>query len=68
MDEADKLLGDDFAGQLDKIIDALPANRKTYLFSATMTNKVQKLERAALKDPVKISVSGKYQTVANLKQ
>jgi ATP-dependent RNA helicase DDX47/RRP3 len=33
-----------------------------------MTNKVQKLERAALKDPVKISVSGKYQTVANLKQ
>ena len=43
MDEADKLLGDDFAGQVDKIVEALPTNRKTFLFSATMTNKVQKL-------------------------
>jgi ATP-dependent RNA helicase DDX47/RRP3 len=40
MDEADKLLGDDFAGQVDKIVDALPSNRNTFLFSATMTNKV----------------------------
>ncbi len=40
MDEADKLLGDDFAGQVDKIVEALPSNRRTFLFSATMTNKV----------------------------
>ena len=40
MDEADKLLGDDFAGQIDKIVEALPNNRSTFLFSATMTNKV----------------------------
>lgn len=33
-----------------------------------MTNKVEKLERASLRDPVKISVSKKYQTVKNLKQ
>jgi ATP-dependent RNA helicase DDX47/RRP3 len=33
-----------------------------------MTNKVEKLERASLKDPVKISVNRKYQTVENLKQ
>jgi len=43
MDEADKLLGDDFAGQVDKIVEALPSNRRTFLFSATMTNKVEKL-------------------------
>lgn len=40
MDEADKLLGDDFAGQIDKIVEALPTNRQTFLFSATMTDKV----------------------------
>ena len=40
MDEADKLLGDDFAGQVDRIVEALPLNRQTLLFSATMTDKV----------------------------
>ena len=33
-----------------------------------MTDKVEKLERAALTDPVKIAVSNKYQTVSQLKQ
>lgn len=40
MDEADKLLSDDFAGQLDRIVEALPVTRQTLLFSATMTDKV----------------------------
>jgi ATP-dependent RNA helicase DDX47/RRP3 len=30
------------------------------LFSATMTDKVTKLQRASLKDPVKLTVSSKY--------
>lgn len=39
------------------------------LFSATMTNKVTKLQRASLKDPVKIEVSkSKHQIVKNLEQ
>jgi ATP-dependent RNA helicase DDX47/RRP3 len=33
-----------------------------------MTKKVQKLQRASLKDPVKVEVSGKYQTVEQLQQ
>lgn len=40
LDEADKLLGDDFAGQVDRIVEALPTARQTLLFSATMTDKV----------------------------
>ena len=40
LDEADKLLSDDFAGQVDRIVEALPTNRQTLLFSATMTDKV----------------------------
>ena len=33
-----------------------------------MTNKVEKLERASLRDPVKVSIGKKYQTVENLVQ
>ena len=33
-----------------------------------MTNKVEKLERAALTNPVKIAVANKYQTVDRLQQ
>lgn len=68
MDEADQLLSLNFEKQINKIVEALPNNRRTFLFSATMTDKVEKLERASLKDPVKVSVSRKYQTVDNLKQ
>jgi ATP-dependent RNA helicase DDX47/RRP3 len=36
--------------------------------TATMTNKVNKLQRASLRNPVKIEVSEKYQTVSTLTQ
>uniref|UniRef100_A0A7S0H9E7 RNA helicase n=1 Tax=Amorphochlora amoebiformis TaxID=1561963 RepID=A0A7S0H9E7_9EUKA len=68
MDEADRLLNMDFEKELDKILDVIPTERRTFLFSATMTSKVKKLQRASLSDPVKIVVSHKYQTVSGLKQ
>uniref|UniRef100_A0A0N5AZT4 RNA helicase n=1 Tax=Syphacia muris TaxID=451379 RepID=A0A0N5AZT4_9BILA len=68
LDEADRILNMDFEVELDKILKVIPKNRHTYLYSATMTKKVAKLERASLKDPVRISVSTKYQTVEKLKQ
>ena len=40
-----------------------PSKRQTSLFSATMTAKVKKLQRAALKNPVKVSINSKYKTV-----
>ncbi len=42
--------------------------RRTQLFSATMTNKVAKLQRACLIDPVKVEVAQKYSTVDTLRQ
>lgn len=42
--------------------------RTTQLFSATMTSKVQKLQRACLTDPVKVEVATKYSTVDTLRQ
>lgn len=68
MDEADRLLDMDFGPALDKILKIIPVNRTTYLFSATMTNKIEKLQRASLHQPVRVAVSTKYQTADNLVQ
>jgi ATP-dependent RNA helicase DDX47/RRP3 len=67
-DEADRLLSMDFEKQITLILTQIPKNRNTYLFSATMTSKVQKLQRASLNDPVKVEVSNKYKTVDTLVQ
>ncbi|KNA07182.1 hypothetical protein SOVF_174220 isoform A [Spinacia oleracea] len=68
LDEADRLLNQDFEKALDDILKVIPVNRRTYLFSATMTNKVKKLQRACLRDPVKVESDSKYSTVDTLKQ
>lgn len=68
MDEADRLLDLDFGPALDKILKIIPTKRTTYLFSATMTNKIAKLQRASLHNPVKVAVSEKNQTADNLIQ
>lgn len=68
MDEADRILNMDFEVEVDKILKVIPRDRRTYLFSATMTKKVKKLQRACLQEPVKVEVSTKYQTVEKLQQ
>lgn len=68
MDEADRILNMDFGVEIDKILKVIPRERRTMLFSATMTKKVAKLQRASLHDPVMVEVSNKYQTVDKLLQ
>eukprot|EP01112_Ceratiomyxa_fruticulosa_P008671 TRINITY_DN2248_c0_g1_i4.p1 TRINITY_DN2248_c0_g1~~TRINITY_DN2248_c0_g1_i4.p1 ORF type:complete len:511 (-),score=129.07 TRINITY_DN2248_c0_g1_i4:39-1571(-) len=68
LDEADRLLDMDFEDEINTILKVLPKERQTFLFSATMTSKVAKLERASLQNPVKVEVSEKYSTVDTLTQ
>ncbi|KAK4685832.1 ATP-dependent RNA helicase DDX47/RRP3, partial [Tremellales sp. Uapishka_1] len=68
LDEADRLLDMDFGPIIDKILKVIPKERNTYLFSATMTTKVAKLQRASLNKPVRVEVSSKYSTVSTLLQ
>lgn len=68
LDEADRLLNLDFEKEINTILKVIPKERHTYLFSATMTTKVQKLQRASLRDPVKLEVSAKYTTPSTLLQ
>ncbi|KAL4866983.1 ATP-dependent rRNA helicase rrp3 [Aspergillus spectabilis] len=67
LDEADRLLDLDFGPILDKLLKLLPP-RRTYLFSATMSSKVESLQRASLTNPAKVAVSTKNQTASKLLQ
>lgn len=63
LDEADRLLDLDFGPVLDKILKILPSGaRTTFLFSATMSNKVETLQRAALCNPIRVSDSDSVST------
>ncbi|XP_059481128.1 probable ATP-dependent RNA helicase DDX47 [Neocloeon triangulifer] len=68
MDEADRILNMDFEQEVDKILKCIPRERRTLLFSATMTKKVEKLQRASLTNPVLVQASSKYHTVDKLQQ
>ena len=56
LDEADRILDMGFQGTVDAIVEHLPKERQTLLFSATQTKKVSDLARLSLKDPEYVSV------------
>jgi ATP-dependent RNA helicase DDX10/DBP4 len=56
LDEADRILDMGFQRDVDAILDYLPKDRQTMLFSATQTKKVSDLARLSLKEPEYVSV------------
>jgi len=56
MDEADRLLDMGFKESLSGILQSLPKQRRTGLFSATMTEAVSELVRTGLRNPVRVVV------------
>ncbi|KAM4527185.1 ATP-dependent RNA helicase DDX55 [Odontesthes bonariensis] len=59
LDEADRLLDMGFEASLNTILSYLPKQRRTGLFSATQTQELEKLVRAGLRNPVRITVKEK---------
>ncbi|XP_067929524.1 ATP-dependent RNA helicase DDX55-like [Watersipora subatra] len=56
LDEADRILDLGFETSINTILQCLPKQRRTGLFSATQTERVVDLIRAGLRNPVKVKV------------
>ena len=59
LDEADRLLDMGFKDDLQKIFSRLPKQRRTGLFSASVSEAVDQIVRVGLRNPVRISVKVK---------
>ncbi|KAL8894951.1 MAG: hypothetical protein Q9207_008356 [Kuettlingeria erythrocarpa] len=59
LDEADRLLDLGFKEDLQKILSRLPKQRRTGLFSASVSEAVDQIVRVGLRNPVKIAVKVK---------
>ncbi len=55
LDEADRIMDMGFQGTVDAIVEHLPEERQTMLFSATQTKKVSDLARLSLREPEFVS-------------
>ncbi|CAG0887160.1 unnamed protein product [Cyprideis torosa] len=63
LDEADRLLDMGFRETLTSILEHLPAERQTMLFSATQTRSVRDLAVLSLRDPIYVSVDEQSATM-----
>jgi ATP-dependent RNA helicase DeaD len=56
LDEADEMLDMGFAEDIEAILQEVPADRQTALFSATMPPRIEGMARRHLRDPVRIQI------------
>lgn len=68
LDEADRMLDMGFIDDLNKIIDRLPSERQSLLFSATLTDDVRYLADTVYDDAAEISIAPNKKTTPKINQ
>lgn len=66
LDEADEMLNMGFQEDLDTILSDTPAEKSTWLFSATMPDEVLRISKRYMTDPFEITVGKRNEGAANI--
>ena len=68
LDEADEMLNMGFIEDIEKILQEVPTERQTMLFSATMAQPIREIAQRFMKEPVMIGTKSKELTVPSTEQ
>ena len=68
LDEADEMLDMGFREDIESILEDMPQERQTILFSATMSKPILQITQKFLQDPVLVKVVKKELTATNIEQ
>ncbi|MDA8638028.1 DEAD/DEAH box helicase [Rhodospirillales bacterium] len=68
LDEADRMLDMGFVHEMRKIVQSLPKERQSLLFSATMPKTIAKISKEFLTDPIEVSVAPQATPISRIEQ
>ena len=68
LDEADEMLDMGFVEDIEFILEQVPAERQTALFSATMAPRIEALARTYLRDPERVTIAQEARTAPQTRQ